>query len=526
MKGDAGQQTRALERRLLAFVRERALLRPRERVLLMLSGGADSMALLALVRVADERLGLGLQLYALHVDYGMRGAESTRDRRIVEEACAAASVPLEIVHLENRLTGSAFEERARAVRYEAAGALARRARLSAIVTAHNRDDQAETVLYRLAKYASPSSLVGMRPRAALAGHGFMGSPELPLPRTRDTDSVAAASAAAATEIETIDLVRPLLCLGAAEVRAYCRARGISYGDDVTNADPAYARRNLIRHEVIPTLERVNPALTATLAESADMAAEERAALDALVASAWSRVVVGQGGDSAWLPVSEARSRHTVSAEALSSVLDVSALADEAPAVQALCVRRLLREVYGPYALVERRLLNSVLLLLRSTAGSKRVSLPGGLEAVREYDRLTVRRRDAAAHTCQPVVLAPGGDVLFCGRRCSAELLSAAPPPERLRENREEAFLGCLEPPKAIVLRHPRAGDRFQPLGLGATVSLAEFFSAAKVPVSQRAAAVVAEIAGVVAWVSPGRVAEPYRVHEVSPCVIRLSFQRA
>jgi tRNA(Ile)-lysidine synthase len=86
----AGQKiTATVERRVCEFVRERDVLREGERALLMLSGGADSMALLALIPLVAARLGLGLRLAALHMDYATRGADSRRDRLIVQRACAA-----------------------------------------------------------------------------------------------------------------------------------------------------------------------------------------------------------------------------------------------------------------------------------------------------------------------------------------------------------------------------------------------------------------------------------------------------
>ena len=88
-----------LQRRAADAVAETRSLRGGDRALLMLSGGADSMALLSLVRAVDRRLGLGLVLAALHVDYGLRGADSDRDRRIVEHGCAAAGVLLSLIHI-------------------------------------------------------------------------------------------------------------------------------------------------------------------------------------------------------------------------------------------------------------------------------------------------------------------------------------------------------------------------------------------------------------------------------------------
>ena len=106
-----------LQRRAAEFTSRTAALRSGERALLLLSGGADSMALLALLPGVDRRLGLGLTLAALHVDYGLRGADSDRDRRIVERACAAAGVPLHVERVRGRLSGGDFQARARDLRY-------------------------------------------------------------------------------------------------------------------------------------------------------------------------------------------------------------------------------------------------------------------------------------------------------------------------------------------------------------------------------------------------------------------------
>ena len=227
-----------------------------ERALLLLSGGADSMALFALVRAADRRLGLGLALAALHVDYGLRGAESDRDRLIVERACAAAGVPLHVERLGGRLAGRDFQARARVQRYGRARQLAADHGYGVIVTAHNRDDQAETVLYRLAKYASPRALAGMRPRDG-------------------------------------DLARPLLGVGATEIREYCRAAGVEYGDDATNAAPLYAR-NVLRLEAPPRLEELNPRFSETLAATAEQAAAEAEVLTAAASEARRRLEAPRG----------------------------------------------------------------------------------------------------------------------------------------------------------------------------------------------------------------------------------------
>ncbi len=461
-----------VRRRVTASLAGGDTLRPGERALLMLSGGADSMALLDLVRHADRTLGLGLVLAALHVDYATRGDDSARDRRIVEDACRALGLPLHVVRLPRKPGGAGFQERAREIRYDAARAVVARGEADVIVTAHNRDDQAETVLYRLAKYASPGSLRAMRPREG-------------------------------------DLARPLLGVAAGELRGYCADLGILYGEDVSNAKSDYAR-NLLRHEVLPVLERLNPRVTETLAAAADLAADEREVLDAALDESWGRVAVPATS------AARAADRHESSSDA---AIDVTRLSAEPAALRALCLRRLARAALGDDALIDRRLLASLARLAAGTEGSRTVSLAQGFEAVRAYDMLTVRKR-VGRHACPPAALAPGSSTLFCERRFRAELLPGAV----FETTAGEAWLGLAERPASgplVVLRHPRRGERMRPFGLAHNVLLSGLFSAAKVPMAERRRAVVAELAGEVAWVWPGRSSESFRVSKGTPYTLHI-----
>ncbi|MCX6363909.1 MAG: tRNA lysidine(34) synthetase TilS [Actinobacteria bacterium] len=430
-----------LERRVAGFVAREDVLRPGEHLLLMLSGGADSMALLALLPGVDVRLGLGLRLSALHVDYGARGADSDRDREIVTRACEAAGVPLHVVRLRRRLSGSSFQARARALRYARAEQIAVSNGCAVVVTAHNRDDQAETVLYRLAKYASPRGLAGMRPR------------ERPPARP---------------------LARPLLCLGAAEIREYCRARGVEYGEDVTNSRPVYAR-NALRLEVLPALQRLNPRVAETLADTAAMAAAEADVLAAATAAAAARAAWPKApGDLA--------------------AFGIAALAVEPPALRALVLHDAAREALGGQALVERRVVEALLNLCtrRDDAGS--AGLGRGLEAVRAGGVLRLRRREPA-HVCRAAAIdgaalaATGGEgvaLVACGRSFRARLQDGS----ALERDPARAFIGLPGPPRRVTLRHPRRGERFAPLGLGHETTVARFLAGARAPAPERARAFV------------------------------------
>jgi tRNA(Ile)-lysidine synthase len=464
----ADQASYRLQRRVAAFVRDHQVLRAGERALLMLSGGADSMALLDLVGAVDDTLGLDLTLAALHVDYGMRGADSARDRRIVADACAAAAVPLHVVRLGGSLKGPGFQARARALRYERARELAAADGYDAIVTAHSRDDQAETVLYRLAKYATPRGLAGMRPRDGA-------------------------------------LARPLLCAGAVEVRDYCRARGIVFGEDVTNVQREYAR-NRIRLDVLPALGAINPRVVETLVAGAEQAADEAEVLGAATGEALTRVLLPPAAGEL-------------------AAVDVARFSREPAALQRLVLHALVREILGGDALVERRAVAALLSLVRRRDDAGRATLRGGLEAVRAGGRLRLRRREPA-HACRPVAVAvdeaaaAGGEgvaLAWCGRRFRVRTELR---PMFVRDPRH-ASVALPAGARRVTLRHPARGERFAPLGLGASTTVARFLAASGAPQEARARALVLDVDGAVAWVGwtgaagerLARVAQSFRVLE-------------
>lgn len=198
----------------LEAARRSGLIAPGEPLLVMLSGGADSTCLL------DVAVRLDARVEALHVNYGLRGAESDGDEAHCRALCERLGVPLQVERVE--LEPGNLQARARDARYAAAERLAR----GDYAAAHTRSDQAETVLYRLATSPGRRSLTGMAPR-----------------RGR--------------------LVRPLLEISREGTRAWCRRAGLTWREDSSNEDRSFARAR-IRHDVLPALgERAEAAIAET-----------------------------------------------------------------------------------------------------------------------------------------------------------------------------------------------------------------------------------------------------------------------
>jgi tRNA(Ile)-lysidine synthase len=219
----------------LDAARESGLVRPGEPLLVMVSGGGDSVALL------DIAHRLGADVSALHVNYGLREG-ATEDQALVQRLCDEREIPLTVEHVTLGSEGN-LQERAREARYALAEQLAE----GDYAAAHTASDQAETVIYRLAVSPGSRALHGMAPR-----------------RGR--------------------LVRPLLAVTREEVRDYLRARGLGWREDPSNADRRFARAR-VRHDVLEALRELSPAVERTIAETARQLREEAEVLDAAVADA-------------------------------------------------------------------------------------------------------------------------------------------------------------------------------------------------------------------------------------------------
>jgi tRNA(Ile)-lysidine synthase len=275
----------------------------------MVSGGPDSTCLMHLLAgMHDGPVGV------LAVDHGLRPASAAESEAVVD-AARALGLRSRVVRLA-LAPGAGAPERARAARLAAARRAAREDGYARIATGHTASDQAETVLFRLARGTGRTGALGMAPRRGA-------------------------------------LVRPLLCLTAAETRRWCAERSLAVVADPGNEDPALARGR-VRGSLVPALAAVHPGAERHLAAFADLLRDEAALIDELVGAAWSRCARAGG-----LGLAELR-------------------AEPAP-LRPLLVRGLLRRAgLGGEALAAAPVARVLTLL----DGPWRAEVPGGAVAVR------------------------------------------------------------------------------------------------------------------------------------------------
>jgi tRNA(Ile)-lysidine synthase len=341
-----------MSRRPLEAARASGLVRAGEPLLVLLSGGGDSVCLL------DVALRLEARVSALHVNYGLRpGADE--DEAFVRELCERLRVPL---HAERASLGEGgnLQERARELRY----ALAETVAEGDYAAAHTASDQAETVLYRLAVSPGSRALHGMAPR-----------------RGR--------------------LVRPLLASTRDEVRAYLSERGLGWREDPSNADRRFARAR-VRHDLLEALREVGPAPERTIAETARQLREEGELLDEAVSAALEELGGGPAVSLAALGEQPPALRRLVLRRLAEQAAREPIAADEAARDPGAA------DAARPRAL-SRREADDILEL--GDRGTKALDLGGGLRAVAEYGTLRfTRAREEAVP--EPVELSVPGRVRF------------------------------------------------------------------------------------------------------------------
>jgi tRNA(Ile)-lysidine synthetase-like protein len=528
-----------------------SLLSPGNRVLVALSGGTDSLALLHALRAGRE--ALGIEIAAGHLHHGMRGSEADDDVAFLRQLCGEWDVPLVVERADVPALAAArrisVEEAGRDARYAAFARMAALHRCGKVATAHTADDQAETILFRLLRGTGIDGLAGIPDRRPLSD-----DPNVP------------------------EVIRPLLSVWRREIEAYCRAHDLTPREDRTNFDLRY-QRSRIRHELIPLLEQYSPSFRENLVRLARQAREESALLNALAEallderqgslprlpgsvadlgpaadpasharspgsagpqssspraastprlpaeSQLTREARGESGASA----RRSRDSGTIRAAELSrerpdasrseaardraTLLELAAepLADAAPALARRALRQAVERAAGRGVELTTALLDR-LLDLAAGRGPAVLDLPGAPVRVRRAGGRVVFERTSSAPAGIPesVEVALAGTTPAPAFGLSVTVAQAPPPPDpRTPPRRAILDLDRIHAP--LQLRPPRRGDRFHPLGAPGSRLLSDLFTDRKVPRHERARwPVLVDQEGIV-WVVGLAIAERLRV---------------
>ncbi len=423
------------------------------------SGGIDSSTLLECCHTVAH--DCGLTIHVVHVNYGLRAADSDADEELVRARCNALNIPCQIVHARPHdmpmFADKGLEATAREVRYEAFVAYAEEHKIRFVLTGHTLDDHAETVLMHLARGSGAAGLAG-------------------IPRVRPL-------------AERVTVVRPLRGQQRSDIVDYARQHHVRWRNDASN-DTDMFQRNRVRHLVMPALrEAVGAHVLHAIDRSSDHLRNLSLFLSDYVTTALDELVIRRNG---------------------MTVIDVLRLQQYHPALINELLRHGLSLSYDDTLRVAQ-LVNAEVGSVATIHGNRRVL----------RDRNTLIMQLQVAEAPFPEVGIHGQGQYVAGSR-SLTVSYNAPSDVTLHRGSFVAYVDAASIVGNLVWRQWSHGDRFQPFGMQGHVLVSDLLTNARVPHQLRnAVRVLCDDEGVV-WVCGHRQAERTRVTHATTTVMILT----
>ncbi len=448
--------------KILKHISDKGLLHAGDTVIVAVSGGADSMALLDILRNLEE---LRLTLVVAHLNHMLRGEDSRGDADFVRDAALRYGLPFELrsldIHRFSQDRKLSLEEGGREARYAWFDEVAAKYGARAIALGHHADDQAETVLMRLLRGAGAAGLSGISP-----GSGSR-------------------------------YVRPLLCCTRSEIEAYLRDRNLPFRTDISNTDTRFLR-NRIRHELLPNLGTYNPSIRDRLVATAEILSDDEELLESITEQSFNHLAdIGQKLVR----------------------FKITDLVTELRGLRLRLYRRAIRCVKGNLDHITLKHLRKIDDLSLSGKANSRFRLPGQLQISKCYNLMTISTCGADDGPCpfELVVEGPGLYQLPGGRQLS---LTASCAPGNWKDLPAcKAYIDSGSAPFPWIVRTFRDGDRFTPLGMKGRKKLKDFFIDMKIPAQKRRNIPLIIAADKILWVAGLRLAEEARLTTSAESVI-------
>jgi len=495
------------EKKVAGFIKVNELFSSSDKILLAVSGGADSIALLYAMWALKTENILSAELHCGHINHQLRGAEADLDEDFVIAKAAKLKLHVTTKQLDvrefacrNRLS---IETAARNLRIESLLDIARTNNCSRIATGHQKNDNAETVLQRLARGTGFRGLGGIWPMRAFDGN--------------------------------IRFVRPLLCVTRDEIIDYLEQRNLKWRIDQTNADCSY-RRNYMRHRLLPALQQqCNSSIVEQLFSLSQYARRFYSSVCRHAENVWPKLT-----DSADDKV----------------VMNLGKFLLEPPSIKVELIRRSLTVLGSGERDLTQRHYEKILCLTEQNASGKKIELPGSFVVRREYGNLIFTAFESrskpdgqiretikleipgqtrfGSYSIEATILDAGrstlrsatedGSMLDTRRKTKSKIenLHRTPYGGESRIQFVERFdLDKVKLP--LVVRFREAGDKFWPLGLPAEKKVGKFLTVAKVPQELRRKILIVTDCEKIIWVWPIRISEKAKITSDTRRILQLQI---
>lgn len=442
------------------YVKENKLLTSNDRIVVGVSGGADSVCLLLCLKALQDEYGL--HLFVVHVNHGLRGQEARDDQWYVESLCERLKVPCHSVSVDVAMVakenGYSLEEAGRNLRYEIFQKEYIEKNCNKIAIAHNKNDQAETVLLNLVRGSGMQGLTGIK-------------------AWRN------------------NIIRPLLGVSRDQIEGYLKEQQVSYCVDATNLEDVYTR-NKIRLHVLPTLEEVNDQAISHIVNAAKQLAEVEAYLKKITDKLFDRIVT------------EINGQYFVK---VNDLLEVDLV------LRKRIIREMLSCVANRLKDIEEKHVSAILSLLDKEVG-KQIHLPYQMVATRTYEQLRLEIPKADEMERKPLlipILSEGVYPLPKGDSALEVTFLDYKKNMIIPKNRCTKWFDYDKIKNTIFLRNRKQGDYLQINASGNVKTIKSLFIDEKIPREQREEVPLLCDGNHVMWVLGGRISEAYKVTEHS-----------
>ncbi|MBN1547343.1 MAG: tRNA lysidine(34) synthetase TilS [Syntrophaceae bacterium] len=459
------------------YIQKHGIFQRDNRVIVGVSGGADSMALLmCLVQLREE---LGLTLFVAHVNHGLRGNASNADSELTARTAEQLKLPFYLKNLEPETLaqrrGLSLEDAARKERYDFFFQLLRELPADKIALGHHANDQAETVLLNLLRGTGAKGLSGIRP------------------------------------VRDHVLVRPLLGINRKEILSFLKAKQVSYREDKSNRSPLFLR-NRLRHELIPELKTYNPRFEERLCSLAEIMQIENDYWELQIHNILQSWGVDPAVREVYIPMKDFCNLHK--------------------ALQGRVIKTMLESRSKEKNGIEQVHIQSVLKLIKDGHVGQKLSLPFQTEVVLEYAQILFReeiRRKRREFVRMSLLKSDHSEQKDLLNQSFKHQVTKIPDTIAIEETVTQLRLSLSIPPKSgyvagsvayidydkielpLTVRTFQPGDRFSPLGLQGSKKLKSFFIDRKVPrESRRKIPLLADLTRIF-WVGGMAISEDVKI---------------
>lgn len=451
---------KSTEQKVVKFILKKKLIDNGDSILVALSGGADSVFLLEFLLKYKRRFNM--EIAAFHLNHNLRGKEANIDEQFCKNFTAQKRIPFfsssKNVKLFAKRKRMSIEEAGRELRYGELLKIAKTHNYTKIATAHNADDNAETVLLNLIK-----------------GTGIKGLSGIPERREK--------------------IIRPILVLSKKEILDYLHNKKIKYRTDSSNIENEY-QRNYLRNEIIPLIKnKLNPQFDSAVFRTSEIIRGYTSLIDEQI-----KIAV----------------KKTVTYKKQKLIINLIQLEETDVRLYGDVLRKTVRKYFNEE--LESKNISELLKLIKAQTG-REINFPNGIVAVKERDSIIIYLKKREVKNIIQVDIKIGEEKQFEGKSVSISTINRNKLSFYNTINKE--YISADKNKSSFILRRWKDGDRFYPLGMKNSKKLSDFLTEQKISSSEKKEQLVLTNSGIIVWVVGIRIDERYKISAETKKVLEL-----